>query len=88
MVMDFDTIKVVWEEHLKPRLDHKDLNEQFLFVTTAENIAMWVLTVFHNHGIPVKCVDLWETETCCARVSYIDVWRDGTIADAMAVSAE
>jgi 6-pyruvoyltetrahydropterin/6-carboxytetrahydropterin synthase len=83
MVMDFDDIKRVWEEHLKPVLDHKDLNEQFMFVTTAEHIAAWVLVQFHDHGVPVKCVDLWETETCCAHVLYQDVWGDESMYRAL-----
>jgi 6-pyruvoyltetrahydropterin/6-carboxytetrahydropterin synthase len=83
MVMDFDVIKRVWEMHLKPILDHKDLNIQFMFVTTAENIAAWILVAFYDHGIPVKALELWETETCCARVVHSDVWGDESMYRAM-----
>ena len=74
MVMDFDIIKRVWEEHLKPLLDHKDLNEQFMFVTTAEHLCAWIVVSFRDNGIPILSADLWETETCCAHVNYSDVW--------------
>lgn len=79
MVLDFDTIKEVWEQYLKPSLDHKDLNEQFMFVTTAENIACWMLVQFHDNGIHAKSIELWETETCGARVHYVDVWGDEAV---------
>src|SRR5215469_14325428 len=76
MVMDFATISKVWKEHLEPMLDHKDLNQQFLFVTTAENIAAWILVQFHDCGIAADRVELWETESSCAIVKFIDVWQD------------
>ena len=76
MVMDFATISAAWKKHLEPMLDHKDLNQQFLFVTTAENIAAWVLVQFHDCGIPVDHVELWETDTSCAMVKFIDVWAN------------
>jgi 6-pyruvoyltetrahydropterin/6-carboxytetrahydropterin synthase len=74
MVMDFDVIKQAWEIYLKPILDHKDLNEQFMFTTTAENLASWMLVAFHDAGIPIRTIDLWETDTCCATVQHNDVW--------------
>src|SRR5215469_17693389 len=76
MVMDFATISHVWKQHLEPVLDHKDLNQQFLFVTTAENLAAWILVQFHDHGIQAKSIELWETESSCAIVTFHDVWQN------------
>jgi len=87
MVMDFDTIKTVWEEHLKPVLDHHDLNEQFLFITTAENIAGWCITAFHDHGINAHSVDLWETESASVHVLFSDVWDEGSMYRSLSTSA-
>jgi 6-pyruvoyl-tetrahydropterin synthase len=83
MVMDFEIIKAVWELHVKPILDHKDLNDQFMFVTTAENIASWMLVAFHDNGIPLTKIDLWETESCCATVLWVDVWGNEAMLRAL-----
>lgn len=78
MVIDFADIKNVWVQHLKPYLDHKDLNVSLeswhLCTTTAENIAAWICYRFRAHSIPVKCVTVWETETASATVNYLEVW--------------
>jgi 6-pyruvoyltetrahydropterin/6-carboxytetrahydropterin synthase len=87
MVLDFDTIRVAWEEHLKPILDHKDLNEQFVFVTTAENIAAWILIAFRDRGINAHSVDLWETESASVHVTYSDVWDDESMFRALTAAA-
>jgi 6-pyruvoyltetrahydropterin/6-carboxytetrahydropterin synthase len=39
MVEDFTTIK----EKIIKKMDHKNLNEEFEFNTTAENIAKWIV---------------------------------------------
>jgi 6-pyruvoyltetrahydropterin/6-carboxytetrahydropterin synthase len=87
MVMDFDTIKSVWKEHLEPILDHRDLNEQFLFVTTAENIAAWIVIAFRDNGVVVTSADLYETDTCCATVRLQDVWGEENMYRALTAVA-
>lgn len=80
MVVDFAVIKSVWEQYLKPHLDHRDLNDSLrsvLTTTTAEYIAAWICRVFHDHAIPVTAVELWETETSCARVDWTEEWANG-----------
>ena len=35
-----------------------------------------MLVQFHDNGIPVSMIDLWETDTCCARVCHNAVWGE------------
>lgn len=69
MVIDFADIKRVWKDHLEQFLDHQDLNDHFVFTTTAENLAAWILLVFRNNGVPVSMVELWETDSAHATVT-------------------
>lgn len=78
MVIDFADIKAVWKHSLEPLLDHKNLNETLpISTTTAENIAGWALLVFRANLVPVDKVEVWETETSCACVTFSDAWADG-----------
>lgn len=74
MVVDFSDVKEVWKSELEPFLDHRNLNvslEAFLGEepTTAENIAVWALSMFQTHGLPAVAVTVWETATCWAEAS-------------------
>lgn len=75
MVLDFADIKEVWQKHLEPVLDHRDLNAHFSFTTTAEQLAAWICTVFQNNGIPVSMVRLWETSSAFVEVMPSDLRR-------------
>lgn len=79
MVIDFADIKSVWRSALEPSLDHQDLNETLNMVTTAENIAGWIMSTFRLNLIPVDKVEVWETETSCACVTFNDAWADGHV---------
>jgi 6-pyruvoyltetrahydropterin/6-carboxytetrahydropterin synthase len=80
MVLDFADIKAVWKSHLEPNLDHKDLNVTMNgMVTTAENIAGRILATFRANLVPVDKVEVWETETSCASVTFSDAWTDGGV---------
>jgi 6-pyruvoyltetrahydropterin/6-carboxytetrahydropterin synthase len=85
MVIDFADIKFVWRSALEPSLDHKDLNETLGIVTTAENIAGWIMSVFRLNLIPVDKVEVWETETSCASVTFSDAWQDGSVLNQKAM---
>ncbi len=51
MVVDFGNIK----KQISDRMDHKNLNEQFNFNPTAENIARWIVnTIPHCYKCSVK----------------------------------
>ena len=85
MVVDFSDIKDVWDEHLKPTLDHQDLNQHFLFPTTAENIAAWVCVVFARHGVPITSVTVYETATSSATVYLADIGSSSVLLQALEV---
>jgi hypothetical protein len=38
-----------------------------------------MIVAFHDHGIPVRTIDLWETDTCCATIQHNDVWGNETM---------
>jgi 6-pyruvoyl-tetrahydropterin synthase len=76
MVVDFNDIKAVWRD-IEPQLDHKHLNDSLQIVTTAENIAWWILSRFHASGVAVNKVRVWETATSMAEVDYAEVWANG-----------
>lgn len=83
MVVDFADIKAIWKERVEPKVDHQFLNETLDgIVTTAENIAAWILCEFHSADprIQVKSVRVWETATSMAEVSYMEVWSDDNLA--------
>jgi 6-pyruvoyltetrahydropterin/6-carboxytetrahydropterin synthase len=58
MVVDFREIKRLFNEKVKPQLDHKDLNK-VMENPTAENIAQWILDVMKD-DINVASVRVWE----------------------------
>lgn len=69
MVIDFADIKDIWDAKLKPKLDHRNLNEVFNFTTTAENLSIWIAKQLKENGIPIQEVEVWETETSSAKVT-------------------
>jgi 6-pyruvoyl-tetrahydropterin synthase len=82
MVIDFADIKAVWKHSLEPQLDHKDLNDTLkdsVSTTTAENIAGWILATFRANFVLVDKVEVWETETSYASVTFSDAWTDGNV---------
>lgn len=68
MVLDFSVMSEVWEP-LHRALDHRFLNDLFMFPTTAENIAEWMLGQFHDQLPEVYCVRVWETASAYAEVT-------------------
>jgi 6-pyruvoyltetrahydropterin/6-carboxytetrahydropterin synthase len=60
MVIDFRDIKKAFNEKIKPKLDHKDLNK-VLKNPTAENIARWIYDQL-NLEMNVASVRVWEGE--------------------------
>jgi len=76
MVLDFGGISELWEDLLKPFLDHRNLNEvpQLSGMPlTAECLAKRIFNLCHAHwGTLVYSVRVQETPTCWAE--YI---RDG-----------
>lgn len=70
MVMDFAQISRVWKDQLEPLLDHRHLNDSVpgLELTTAENLAAWLLDAFRTNGVPATAVTVNETPTSSARV--------------------
>lgn len=71
MVVDFYDIKQAWREHLEPLLDHQFLNDTIggeVGVTTAENLAAWLLDKMTELVNGATAVSVWETPTSCARV--------------------
>jgi 6-pyruvoyltetrahydropterin/6-carboxytetrahydropterin synthase len=77
MVLDFADIKAVWKEYIEPVVDHQDLNKSLGgIVTTAENIAVWMLKVFRQQRVDVSSITVWETETSSATVIWTEVWAN------------
>lgn len=72
MVVDFGDIKEVWDNHIKPIVDHRNLNNAVpVENTTAECIAGWMLEQFRQHLGPYLglTVTVWETPDSWARTS-------------------
>lgn len=66
MVIDFTTIKDLWDREVKPHLDHKNLNRMTWGTTplpaaTAEHIAEWIYMKFVVCGIPCNRVEVRES---------------------------
>jgi 6-pyruvoyltetrahydropterin/6-carboxytetrahydropterin synthase len=88
MVVDFGVLSRVWREDVEPWLDHQFLNDTLadegVEITTAENIAGWILTKMAI--IPgVHKVRVWETPTSFAEVvtsSAVDSLIDNALAAA------
>ena len=67
MVLDFDDIKVVVKP-LIAMLDHKNVNDVVGYDnTTSEWLCLWFVEQIGDR-IPLSAVEVWETETCCARL--------------------
>jgi len=78
MVIDFGEIKEVYKEHIEPLVEHQNLNETLsdvVTVTTAENIAHWILKVFQRELRQVIGVRVWETPTSWVEVRNGDTLR-------------
>jgi len=69
MVVDFGEINRVWREHIKPHVDHRNLNDSLPVPhTTAELIAGWMLDRFQEYLPYPMTVTVWETPTSWAQV--------------------
>lgn len=67
MVLDFDDIKNVVRP-LIDMLDHKNINDIVDYDnTTSEWLCLWFLRQIDGK-IPVSAVEVWETESCGARL--------------------
>ena len=66
MIVDFKRIKHIWDNCVKPDLDHRNLNDLKLkenryIAPTAENIAEWIYTQFRTRGILCHRVEVRES---------------------------
>ena len=72
MIFDFRDLNQIVKEEIIDKVDHKDLNEVFLFRTTSENLAQHIFDVLtdkvQQYGIVVEQVLLWETQNSCIEV--------------------
>ena len=73
MVIDFDDIKAV----VKPvidMLDHKNINDVVGYDnTTAEWLCKWIMAQVCRSLVSLCAIEVWETETCGARLEITDV---------------
>lgn len=78
MVIDFSELSQAMKAYVIDPLDHQDLNRVLvdpgeLPVTTAENIARWIMGelsgVEWSRDVVVESVKVWETATSWASVS-------------------
>jgi 6-pyruvoyltetrahydropterin/6-carboxytetrahydropterin synthase len=72
MVIDFGDLQEIWDEKLKPLVDHQYLNAALPVPhTTAEMIAAWMLEQFREHlgPYPGLTVKVWETPSSWAVAS-------------------
>jgi 6-pyruvoyl-tetrahydropterin synthase len=78
MVLDFTDISSIWKSTIFPLIDHHDLNQvEDIGITTAENIACWLLKMFRRNDVPVSTIEVYETETSSAHVDYTELWANG-----------
>ena len=70
MVLDFARLKLAWGP-VHARFDHQCLNDVVPdgVLTTAENLAAFLLDELRAAVPQVFAVTVWETPDCCARVS-------------------
>ncbi len=77
MVIDFATLKQIVTDRVISKLDHQYLNDTLDFTTTAENMAVWILSQLqeamddHNGTfgkVEVTKIRLYETPTCFVEV--------------------
>lgn len=67
MVVDFDDIKAVVKP-LIDSLDHRNINDVVGYSnTTSEWMCAWFAKSIGNR-IPLSAVEVWETDTCGARL--------------------
>ena len=67
MVIDFADIKMVVKPMIDA-LDHQNINEIVGYDnTTAEWLCNWFADQIGSR-IPLSAIEVWETETCCARM--------------------
>lgn len=71
MVVDFTEIKRLFNECVKPKLDHGDLNN-VLDNPTAENIAIWIYRALQDK-LPLAKVRVWEGQGKWAEALARDV---------------
>jgi 6-pyruvoyltetrahydropterin/6-carboxytetrahydropterin synthase len=70
IMIDFRELKRAMKEEVEDKLDHKYLNEVLTFVTSAENVAAWILKQMQERFREVFKVRLWENETSFVEVEY------------------
>lgn len=65
MVINFRDVKVIVEERVIGRLDHRHLNDVLDEMTTAENLVYWIgeQVAPWISGAEVSRIELWETRT-------------------------
>lgn len=68
MVMDFADLKKVVQKNILDRFDHQDLNQVCDFVTTAENLAVYIFEQLQSELPGLTRIKLWETPTSFAEV--------------------
>jgi 6-pyruvoyltetrahydropterin/6-carboxytetrahydropterin synthase len=68
MVIDFDDIKSVVKP-LIDMLDHKNVNDVVCYDnTTSEWLCQWIAEKIGEHIDGLSAIEVWETETCGARL--------------------
>jgi len=69
MIIDFYDLKKIVNQHVLDHFDHAYLND-FLNIPTAENLVNWIWQklepVFHEQGIELVKIKLWETPDSAA----------------------
>ena len=65
MIMDFSELKGLVDFYVLNYLDHKNLNDQFQFVPTCENLAIWIWSqlesILSSSGVRLHKIELSET---------------------------
>lgn len=64
MVMDFDHLDPIMEEHVISHLDHHFIND-LISLSTAENIAIWIWQKVNPHLHGLHSVEVFETVDNC-----------------------
>lgn len=69
MVMDFSALKDLVDFHVLSYLDHKNLNDEFQFVPTCENLAIWIwnqlIEPINSLWVKLVGIKLCETSNNC-----------------------
>lgn len=78
MLLDFTRIKEVFKRRIEQICDHQFLNETTPVArTTAELLAVWMLSELHEELPQVVAVRLYETPTSYAEVTLDDLTEEG-----------